>query len=176
MINTILFATDLGVFTAHGLVHVEALAEKFNASIAIVHAVPPIGDLAAAVVRSHCSELVKAEVLKTPHIKGLLESVREDIFESLLKDPSHSGELLARIHSINVLPGQPAAVILEEADRLGADLIVMGSHGIGALDSRVLGSVVTKVMQLTRVPVYLVPMMDPAKLYGAQLGVSGFRA
>lgn len=176
MINNILFATDLGVFTAHGLVHVEALAEKFNARINIVHAVPPIGDLAAAVVRSHCSELVKAEVLNTPHIKGLLESLREDIFEALLQDPIHHRELLARLQSINVLPGQPAAVILEEADRVQADLIVMGSHGIDALDSRVLGSVVTKVMQLTRVPVYLVPMMDPAKLYGARLNAPGFRA
>ncbi len=164
MIKRILFATDLGAFTAHGLVHVEALAEKFNATINIVHAVAPITDLAAAVVASHCSESVKAEVLQTTHIKGLLESLRDSIFESLLRDPGDDGGLISRVVDIKVVAGAPALVILNEAERAGVDLIVMGSHSMDALDSRMLGSVVTKVMQLTRVPVYLVPMIDPNSL------------
>jgi nucleotide-binding universal stress UspA family protein len=38
-------------------------------------------------------------------------------------------------------PGSPRAVILEEAERLGADLIVVGSHGYRAWERFLLGSV-----------------------------------
>lgn len=40
-----------------------------------------------------------------------------------------------------MLEGNPAEVILEEADRWGADLVVVGSHGHGPVKRRVLGSV-----------------------------------
>jgi nucleotide-binding universal stress UspA family protein len=40
-----------------------------------------------------------------------------------------------------VLSGSPKRVILEDAETFGADLIVVGSHGRGALDRFLLGSV-----------------------------------
>ncbi len=43
--------------------------------------------------------------------------------------------------STKVLSGSPKRVILEEADAFGADLIVVGSHGHGALERFLLGSV-----------------------------------
>ncbi len=161
MIKTILFATDLGAFTSHSLLHVEALARQFNAQVSIVHAVPPIGEFAAAVVRSHCSDQVKKEVLQTPHINGLLEAMREQIFEVLACEPIGDLGLLSFVKDIVVSPGQPAAVILQEAERIGADLIVVGSHSAEALDGRLLGSVAAKVLQLARVPVLMVPMIKP---------------
>ena len=40
-----------------------------------------------------------------------------------------------------ILSGSPKRVILEEAESFGADLIVIGSHGHGALERFLLGSV-----------------------------------
>ena len=40
-----------------------------------------------------------------------------------------------------VLSGPPKRVILEEAETFGADLIIVGSHGNGALERFLLGSV-----------------------------------
>jgi len=40
-----------------------------------------------------------------------------------------------------VVSGSPKRVILEEADAFGADLIIVGSHGHGAWDRMLLGSV-----------------------------------
>lgn len=170
MISTVLFATDLGAYTTHGLLHVECLANRFDAKVHVIHAVPPIGEFTAAVMRSHCSEQVKQEVLQTSHIKGLLDALREQIFETLVRDPFNKGDFLARIQDIVVQPGQPAAVILAEAERLKADLIVVGSHSSDTMDGRVLGSVATKVLQLARTPVFMIPMADPAIFQVAQGG------
>ena len=41
----------------------------------------------------------------------------------------------------NILPGSPRSIILEEAERWRADLFVVGSHGYGAWQRFLLGSV-----------------------------------
>ncbi len=160
MIERILFATDLGAYTSHGLIHVESLAQTFNASIDIVHAVKPIDELAVAVIKSHCSEAVKNEVLAASHIKGLLDTVRNEIFEVLASDEYGDLDLVSRVNNIVVEPGPAAAVILSQAEMLDSDLIVIGSHGVDALDGCSLGSVAGKVLQLATIPVYLVPMVN----------------
>ena len=43
--------------------------------------------------------------------------------------------------TMGVLSGSPKRVILEEAERFGADLIVVSSHGHGMLERFLLGSV-----------------------------------
>ena len=40
-----------------------------------------------------------------------------------------------------VIEGSPKSVILEEAEKFGADLIIVGSHGSGAIERFLLGSV-----------------------------------
>lgn len=166
MIKNILFATDLGAFTTHSLVHVEHLANQFHANVDVVHAVPPIGDFAAAVVRSHCSEQVKEELLNMPHIAGVMEALREQIFELIAREPFEASGLMGLLGEIVVRPGQPAAVILSEAERLHADLIVIGSHSAEAMDRHLLGSVATRVLQLAKAPVFMVPMMNPTSWLG----------
>jgi nucleotide-binding universal stress UspA family protein len=57
--------------------------------------------------------------------------------------------------------GLPVGTILEEADRCGAGVIVLGSHGHGAFYNLLVGSVAEGVLRHARVPVLVVP--SPAK-------------
>ncbi len=164
MIKKILFGADLGPFTPHMLLHLESLTERFGAKIHVVHAVAPLGELASAVVRSRCSDSVKAEILATTHITGLLDTIKEEVFETFAN--CCDGSLVDRICDVVVAPGGAANLILFEAEKSGADLIVVGSHGTESIDGRILGSVATKVLQLSKIPVMLVPMMDPANMIG----------
>jgi nucleotide-binding universal stress UspA family protein len=52
--------------------------------------------------------------------------------------------------------GHPAEQIVALAQKIKPDLILMGSHGHGSLGNLVMGSVATKVMAHTKVPVLLV--------------------
>ena len=52
--------------------------------------------------------------------------------------------------------GETAPTIARLAAERGCDLVVMGTRGMGAMASLVLGSVATKVVHLTDIPVLLV--------------------
>ena len=63
----------------------------------------------------------------------------------------------------NYLSGPIVERIGEQAQSVGADLMVMGSHGHGALYNLLVGSVASGVMKNARCPVLLVPSRAPAK-------------
>jgi nucleotide-binding universal stress UspA family protein len=56
----------------------------------------------------------------------------------------------------SVRVGDPAAVILDAA-KAGADLVVMGTHGLGGFRKWLLGSTTERVLRRTRTPVLAVP-------------------
>ena len=60
----------------------------------------------------------------------------------------------------NILPGPPRSVILEEAERWKADLIVIGSHGYGAWQRFLLGSVSQAVVSHAKCSVEVVRRRD----------------
>ncbi len=165
MIKTIVFATDLGAFTAHSLLHVESLAKQFDAKVVILHALAPMGEYASAFVQSHYPDADPKAWLDGDQPETLA-TLKEQIFESLLRDPAAERALVDRVVDIVVTVGSPASVILQTAQKLSADLIVIGSHGVDAIDGSVLGSVASKVLQLAKIPVYMVPMVNPTHFRG----------
>lgn len=55
-----------------------------------------------------------------------------------------------------VKTGAPHEVIVAAADELGADLIVLGTHGRGGINRALLGSVADRVVRLAACPVVTV--------------------
>lgn len=53
--------------------------------------------------------------------------------------------------------GQPAFIICDVADEVGADLIVMGCRGIGLIEDAQSESVTARVINLSPCPVLIVP-------------------
>jgi nucleotide-binding universal stress UspA family protein len=56
------------------------------------------------------------------------------------------------------LAGSPATEIVAHAQKTGADLIVVGTHGRGGFAHAMLGSVAERVVQKARRPVLVVPV------------------
>ena len=74
------------------------------------------------------------------------ESLREDAMKRAQSAVAAASEALAKTfprvsESLSVLLDGPKSIIIEEADRTGADLIVVGSHGHRGIERFVLGSV-----------------------------------
>ena len=58
---------------------------------------------------------------------------------------------------IEVVPGSPVPALLTTAERVRADVVVVGSRGIGGLGGRQLGSTSQGLVQESHVPVLVVP-------------------
>jgi nucleotide-binding universal stress UspA family protein len=74
--------------------------------------------------------------------------------EYLEKSKEHLGD--SSIQTI-VKEGDFAKSILSSASELGADIIVMGSHGRRGLDKILLGSVAEQVLHKSDLPLYIIP-------------------
>jgi len=170
MIQKILLATDLGPFASHALEHALDLAVSHQANIIVVHAVEPLSSFAHAMVSTYIDDSVDDRPA-TEHGQ-LLNSIRDQIMASLEGERSDIDPTYDCFSEFRVLQGRPAEVILAEASRVEADLIIMGSHGPESMGNNVLGSVTARVLQLSKVPVYMVPMISPRNWYQIASGPS----
>lgn len=157
-IQTILYATDLGPHGSEVFNHAFSLAKQYGAKIHVVHALEPMSDYAQSLVET----LVPPDTLKALHQEGF-EQVNREMHRRLKKfcaDHLHP-EAESVVADMRVIEGHPVEVIIDEAKRIHADLIVLGSHGQTALGEMFMGSVAHKVLikaRHPRIPVFLVPI------------------
>ena len=160
MIRTILYPTDLGLYSSYLLQHVATLAESYDARIVAVHAVEPLGVFADAVLETYVPQDMMSE-LKQTGLQSVMEAIRLQVVDAFEEEFIDYQMDSSRISDVRVVRGNACDVILEEAKRCRADLIVMGSHSQRENYSPTLGSVVSKVLQISSVPVFMVPIAEP---------------
>jgi len=85
----------------------------------------------------------------------LARALREQS-ETLLKPAEEVLRSAAVSYDKEILVGDVAPSIVRCAEELGCRVIVMGTRGMGALPNLMLGSVTTKVVHLTKLPVTLI--------------------
>lgn len=158
MIQTILFATDMGLHTHYLLHHVNSLAMQHEARVIVVHAIEPPGHFGDAVVQSYLSGATKKE-FEQEGISRIIDGVKGRIVDVLEEEFIDGQQGLSKIRDVRVIPGKPVEVILSEAATCSADMIILGSHGQATTSVNVLGSVTSRILQLSRVPVYMVPLI-----------------
>lgn len=152
--RTLLYATDLTPNAARAFRHAVSIARHYDARIHILHVIPEVD---AAVV--NYVSTVMGDGTLGEHEAGHRSEVRDEIRRRLeafaQEELADHPEDLARVASVEAAHGSPAAQILEWAEKLDADLIVMGSHGKGRLRHTFLGSEAERVLHKSRRPVLI---------------------
>ncbi|MBC2659411.1 universal stress protein [Pseudomonas sp. MSSRFD41] len=159
MIRSMLYATDLGVYAPYVMQHALELARTFNADLHVVHAVEPMGLFAESVLQSYLDE----QSLNEFHRQGLntvMANIEQRVLDSFREELGEGMQDLTLIQSVRVLQGDPSQVILEQTAKLSVDLLIVGSHSHGVGAQTPLGRTAARVLQLAKVPVYLVPLMQ----------------
>lgn len=144
MIRSVLCPVDFSDQSQHALRWAVALAARNQSRLTVLTAVDPL--LAEAARSRFKHDLVKTETEP---------ALREFVTSSL---PA-AGWLPTVAHSARV--GDPSQVILEAADRERADLIVLGTHGLGGFRKFLLGSTTDRVFRRTKTAVLAVPLAKP---------------
>ena len=123
------------------------------------------------------SEVKIITAVETPIMIGVpLEPWPADYFEELRQTGLEAAKTVIdnAVRKLNEAPdlkvtheiigGPPRQVIVEEAESWGADLIVMGSRGLGAWNRLLLGSVSSAVVHHAKCSVEIVRMSKPHQL------------
>ncbi|MDB6144896.1 MAG: universal stress protein UspA [Pseudomonas sp.] len=159
MIRSMLYATDLGLYAPYVLQHALALARTFNAELYVIHVVEPMGLFAESVLQSYLDEDVLKE-LRTQGVSTVMEGIEQRVLDGFRDELGEGNQDLQLIRTVQVIQGDPSNVILEQAKKMGVDLLVVGSHSHGTEGDTPLGRTAAKVLQLSEVPVYMVPMLQ----------------
>lgn len=91
------------------------------------------------------------------------DEVRHEVAVEFQREHEQLHDLADRLredgHEVNALmvQGPTVQTILAQAEKLGAEVIVVGSHGRGKLFDLVVGSVSAGVIRKSKVPVLVVP-------------------
>ncbi len=142
-LKTILAPTDFSTTSNVALDHAKALAEKFGSTLHLIHVLPDPHAQAWSV-----------EAAGIP-LDDMLTRWREEALVRLtgmLTDEERQS--LRAVVETRV--GHPFLEIIRYAKQHEVDLIVMGTHGRGAIEHMLLGSVAEKVVRKAPCPVLTV--------------------
>ncbi len=137
----ILIAADGSDYTKRMLGYIAAHDEWLGARHAytVMHCVLAIPHRAAAFV-------------DRAQVRAFYESDAEAVFKPIRSFFSMQGINATFVHRI----GSPAENVAKLAERGKFDLVILGTHGHGAISGIVMGSVATKVVSLCKIPVLLI--------------------
>ncbi len=142
--KNIVVLTDLSDLTFKVLKQAHALATAFHSQVIILHVVtkePVVFDVG----------LASPTILQTPS-KETLEKHYEQLME--LRDSLTKFGVSA---SVKQLEDMSVEGVLAETRRLGADLIILGSHHHSTLYRMLVGTVTDDVLKHAHCPVLVVP-------------------
>lgn len=166
MIKTILVPTDGSDHAVKAISFASDIASKYNARIVIFHSLlvgSSSGEILKLVEAGQLSEETLSGLKNNADLQASIRSAAifapnnippsiEDL-EHVGKEILDAGERIAREHGVEnvshiLTNGEPIQCILKAVDDEGADLIVMGSRGLGNIEGLLVGSVSHRVSQL----------------------------
>ena len=140
-ISRILVPTDFSATSDEALAFAKTLAGRFGASLHLVHAFEDPFTAAAFAAEAYSTVPLSLR-------DDLLREAQQRLAERLPED-----QKVLFNGTTEIVTGTPTRTIVDYAATLGADLIVMGTHGRSGMAHLLLGSVAERVVRLAAAPV-----------------------
>ncbi len=141
--KTLLAAVDFSDASPIIIARAAEFARAFGARIVLLHVVEPVTSYVPVGAAMDVIETAPPPILQ----------------EDLALQKTHLDQLAVGLENVETLVsiGLASDEIVTQAQQSGAELILLGSHGHGALYHLFAGSVVTGVLKHSPVPVLVVP-------------------
>lgn len=155
-IKKILYATDLSEGSLSTFNSAMELAEKFGASLAILHVMEEMSPGTVSML-----QWVQGDKITKKHYDDFrtysVDKIKAQIQDICDKKFSEDPTCKQRIEGIHVVIGYPAEEILRKTDEFNCDMVIMGTHSKGAITHTFLGSVAERVLRRLRKPAFIFP-------------------
>jgi len=158
-IKKILYATDLSENARFAFGYAASLADQYGAGITILHVV----EVASASANLHIVSLLGEErwqEIMRHNTQEVLDTVKErlDNFCADMKAEDKTCRFI--VDDIVVRQGHAVEEILAQAETVGYDVIVIGTHGHGVLAGALMGSTARRVVRRSQIPVLVVRLPE----------------
>jgi nucleotide-binding universal stress UspA family protein len=138
-VKTILVPTDFSEGSQAALDHAVTLAKSFHAKIVLLHVI-------------ETTTYTMTEALQVVNVYDVVKTAVEPVLDQMVSDLQRAQVTASRV----VAQGSSAHEIVSQAHEVGADLIVMGTHGRHGVNRLFVGSVAERVVRLAHCPVLTV--------------------
>lgn len=158
-IKTVLYATDMGDHMRPVFRYAIDIARHHKAKIIMLHVMEPLSSGVLVTIDVYMPKFNAEEVLRDGMKKALAkmqQRLNNFCEDEKIKDPADC-EIISKV---KVVSGRSAESIVHQAEQLGADLIVVGTHTGSTASSNFLGSTARNVTQLSKIPVLVVPVYE----------------
>jgi len=145
-IKNILVAVDFNDNIGDLLGYAESIATKFDSKVWMIHVSAPDPDFVGYEPGPQYIRDSRAEELKEEHRR--LQDLRKTFLSGNLK----SEALL--------IQGSTVETVLEEAEKLNADLLIVGTHKYGFIQNLFLESVSLKLFKNANIPFLAIPINE----------------
>ena len=147
MYSRIVVGTDGSDTAATAVDHAAALARAFGATLDVVHAYRPISKLGVA---------FGALPIEVDDVQDQLVAAAGAVVDHAAAAPRAAGTV-CETHAV---AGDPSDALIEVAERVGAELLVVGNHGMEGM-RRMLGSVPNTISHHAPCSVLIVDTRTP---------------
>ena len=140
----LLAAVDLSKASGYVIEAVHRVASATDAEVYVLHTIIPLPGIAG------------------PEFNPVTEY--QEMSERYQDEQDQLNELVSQLVDVDVnatalmVQGDPVKTILTEAERLDAELVVIGSHGHGMMFDALVGSISAGVLRKSTIPVLVVPV------------------
>jgi len=118
--------------------------------------------LEAILLHIHSPDEGEATPLHQAYIERKAEIMKQQVDDVRQKTATGQGDKAVQARG-ELITGYPAEEILHYADKNDIDLILMATHGRSGIKRWVIGSVAEKILQASKVPIWLVRAGIPAE-------------
>jgi nucleotide-binding universal stress UspA family protein len=145
----IVYATDLSRSARTAFRHAIAVADTYKAKIHLVH-----------VFSNSMVKMYSFPGLELPPDDEVIAQIRVSLNAFVQEEMPYGRNAVEILAGIDVVEGSVSSEVIKLANKLNADLIVIGNHGKGVLKYAFLGSVAEKILLESDCPVLVIPLAD----------------
>ncbi len=154
MYNRILVPLDGSAWGEAAIPHAVEIAKKFGSELCFLRVVSPTSTAAlvtpAGMADPSMGSAVEAEILAEAQEEEM--AAAREYLDGVMKRVSEPGLKLCS----DVIEGSPAPAIMHYVHKMGADMIVLTTHGRTGLARMVMGSVADQIVRQCGCPVLLI--------------------
>ncbi|MBS0014691.1 MAG: universal stress protein [Desulfobacterales bacterium] len=156
-INHILYATDLSDGARRAMGYAVALANALEASLTVVHVIKEASPNAELLIQAFLGYSSKEEV-KDKSRAQITEEIKERLGQMCDELGCQLPECRFSLADVIVDFGRPREMVLNHAKTGKYDVLVMGRHDYGLIETAFSGDSAKDLLRHSPIPVFWVPM------------------